>query len=68
LVLRDFESNQHIAPFQSEGNDTFGDSVPAGRSCPGAALASGSAGLYRIAIQVRNALAEGDWPIQASIG
>jgi uncharacterized protein (TIGR03437 family) len=34
----------------------------------GAALASGSAGLYQIAIQVPNTLADGDWPIQASIG
>jgi uncharacterized protein (TIGR03437 family) len=34
----------------------------------GAALASGSAGLYQIAIQVPNGLADGDWPIQASIG
>ncbi|HLJ13610.1 MAG TPA: IPT/TIG domain-containing protein, partial [Bryobacteraceae bacterium] len=34
----------------------------------GAALAPGSAGLYQIAIQVPNTLADGDWPIQASIG
>ena len=34
----------------------------------GAALASGSAGLYQIAIQVPPTLADGDWPIQASIG
>jgi uncharacterized protein (TIGR03437 family) len=34
----------------------------------GAALAPGSAGLYQIAIQVPNTLANGDWPIQASIG
>ena len=34
----------------------------------GAALASGSAGLYQIAIQVPTTLADGDWPIQASIG
>jgi uncharacterized protein (TIGR03437 family) len=34
----------------------------------GAALASGSAGLYQIAIQVPPSLADGDWPIQASIG
>lgn len=34
----------------------------------GAALASGSVGLYQIAIQVPPALADGDWPIQASIG
>jgi uncharacterized protein (TIGR03437 family) len=33
----------------------------------GAALAPGSAGLYQIAIQVPNTLADGDWPIQASI-
>jgi uncharacterized protein (TIGR03437 family) len=32
----------------------------------GAALASGSAGLYQIAIQVPT-LADGDWPIQATI-
>jgi uncharacterized protein (TIGR03437 family) len=34
----------------------------------GAALAPGAAGLYQIAIQVPNALTDGDWPIQASIG
>jgi uncharacterized protein (TIGR03437 family) len=34
----------------------------------GAALASGSAGLYQIAIQVPDSLADGDWPIQATIG
>jgi uncharacterized protein (TIGR03437 family) len=34
----------------------------------GAALAPGSAGLYQIAIQVPTTLANGDWPIQASIG
>ncbi|HEY4359600.1 MAG TPA: IPT/TIG domain-containing protein [Bryobacteraceae bacterium] len=34
----------------------------------GAALASGSVGLYQIAIQVPPTLADGDWPIQASIG
>jgi uncharacterized protein (TIGR03437 family) len=34
----------------------------------GAALAPGSAGLYQIAIQVPPTLADGDWPIQASIG
>ena len=34
----------------------------------GAALAPGSAGLYQIAIQVPNTLADGDWAIQATIG
>ncbi len=34
----------------------------------GAALAPGSAGLYQIAIQVPNNLANGDYPIQAGIG
>ncbi len=34
----------------------------------GAALASGSAGLYQIAIQVPGTLADGDWPIQVSMG
>jgi uncharacterized protein (TIGR03437 family) len=34
----------------------------------GAALAPGSAGLYQIAIQVPTTLADGDWPIQATIG
>lgn len=34
----------------------------------GAALAPGSVGLYQIAIQVPLSLADGDWPIQASIG
>jgi len=34
----------------------------------GAALASGSVGLYQIAIQVPPSLANGDWPIQALIG
>jgi uncharacterized protein (TIGR03437 family) len=34
----------------------------------GGALAPGSAGLYQIAIQVPATLADGDWPIQASIG
>ena len=34
----------------------------------GAALAPGSVGLYQIAIQVPNTLADGDWAIQATIG
>jgi uncharacterized protein (TIGR03437 family) len=34
----------------------------------GGALAPGSAGLYQIAIQVPTTLADGDWPIQATIG
>jgi uncharacterized protein (TIGR03437 family) len=34
----------------------------------GAALAPGSVGLYQIAIQVPLSLADGDWPVQASIG
>jgi uncharacterized protein (TIGR03437 family) len=34
----------------------------------GAALAPGSAGLYQVAIQVPGTLADGDWPIQATIG
>jgi len=34
----------------------------------GGALAPGSAGLYQIAIQVPGTLADGDWPIQATIG
>jgi uncharacterized protein (TIGR03437 family) len=42
------------------------DNVPA--TVYGAALAPGSVGLYQIAIQVPSSLADGDWPIQASIG
>ncbi|HWB86099.1 MAG TPA: IPT/TIG domain-containing protein [Bryobacteraceae bacterium] len=34
----------------------------------GAALAPGSAGLYQVAILVPNNLADGDWPLQATIG
>jgi uncharacterized protein (TIGR03437 family) len=34
----------------------------------GAALTSGYAGLYQVAIQVPATLADGDWPIQASVG
>jgi uncharacterized protein (TIGR03437 family) len=34
----------------------------------GAALAPGAAGLYQIAIQVPTTLADGDWPIQTTIG
>jgi uncharacterized protein (TIGR03437 family) len=34
----------------------------------GAALASGFGGLYQIAIQVPLTMADGDWPIQATIG
>jgi uncharacterized protein (TIGR03437 family) len=34
----------------------------------GAALAPGFAGLYQIAIQVPSSLADGDWPIVATIG
>jgi uncharacterized protein (TIGR03437 family) len=33
----------------------------------GAALASGFAGLYQVGIQVPPSLADGDWPIQATI-
>jgi uncharacterized protein (TIGR03437 family) len=33
-----------------------------------AALTPGSTGLYQIAIQVPSNLADGDWPIQATIG
>ena len=42
------------------------DSLPA--IVYGAALASGSVGLYQIAIQVPSSLANGTWPIQAMIG
>ena len=42
------------------------DNIPA--TVIGAALAPGAAGLYQIAIQVPDSLADGDWPIQASIG
>jgi uncharacterized protein (TIGR03437 family) len=34
----------------------------------GAALASGSTGLYQVAIQVPSSLADGDWPLHATIG
>jgi len=34
----------------------------------GAALASRYAGLYQVAIQVPNSIADGDWPIIATIG
>jgi len=34
----------------------------------GAALAPGFAGLYQVAIQVPSSVAEGDWPVQVSIG
>lgn len=34
----------------------------------GAALAPGFAGLYQVAIQVPSSIADGDWPIQATIG
>jgi uncharacterized protein (TIGR03437 family) len=34
----------------------------------GAALASGYAGLYQVAIQVPDSLPDGDWPITATIG
>ena len=34
----------------------------------GAALASNNAGLYQVAIQVPDSLADGDWPVQTSIG
>jgi uncharacterized protein (TIGR03437 family) len=34
----------------------------------GAALSPGAAGLFQIAIQVPDTLADGDWPVQASIG
>jgi uncharacterized protein (TIGR03437 family) len=42
------------------------NSIPA--TVYGGALAPGSAGLYQIAIQVPSALADSDWPIQATIG
>jgi uncharacterized protein (TIGR03437 family) len=42
------------------------DNVPA--MVYGAALAPGFAGLYQIAIQVPASIANGDWPIEASIG
>ncbi len=34
----------------------------------GAALAPGFAGLYQVAIQVPDSIADGDWPIRATIG
>jgi uncharacterized protein (TIGR03437 family) len=34
----------------------------------GAALAPGYAGLYQVAIQVPSSLADGDWPLVATIG
>jgi uncharacterized protein (TIGR03437 family) len=34
----------------------------------GAALVSGSAGQYEIAIQIPSTLANGGWPVQATIG
>jgi uncharacterized protein (TIGR03437 family) len=42
------------------------DNIPA--LVYGAALAPGSVGLYQIAIQVPLSLADGNWPIQATIG
>ncbi len=42
------------------------DNLPA--TVYGAALASGSVGLYQVAIQVPATLTDGDWPIQAMIG
>jgi uncharacterized protein (TIGR03437 family) len=33
----------------------------------GAALASGFAGLYQVAIQVPGSLGDGDWPVVASV-
>jgi uncharacterized protein (TIGR03437 family) len=41
------------------------DNIPA--TVYGAALAPGFGGLYQIAIQVPTSIADGDWPIQASI-
>jgi uncharacterized protein (TIGR03437 family) len=34
----------------------------------GAALTAGYAGLYQVAIQVPTSLADGDWPLVATIG
>lgn len=34
----------------------------------GAALSPGSAGLYQVAIQIPDSLADGDWPVRAAIG
>jgi uncharacterized protein (TIGR03437 family) len=42
------------------------DNIPA--LVYGAALASGSVGLYQVAIQVPSTLANGNWPIQSTIG
>jgi uncharacterized protein (TIGR03437 family) len=42
------------------------DNVPA--TVYGAALAPGFAGLYQVAIQVPESLADGDWPILAALG
>jgi len=42
------------------------NSIPA--KVYGGALASGYAGLYQVAIQVPNSIADGDWPIVATIG
>lgn len=56
------------------GDQTYATAVPtvAINNTPatvfGAALAPGAVGLYQIAIQVPNTLADGDWPIQAGIG
>ena len=48
------------------GDQSYATSTPA--LVYGAALSPGSVGLYQIAIQVPLSLADGDWPIQATIG
>jgi uncharacterized protein (TIGR03437 family) len=63
------------AGVQTPGNQTYSTAtLPAvtinnvAATVYGAALASGFVGLYQVAIQVPPSLADGDWPVVASIG
>jgi uncharacterized protein (TIGR03437 family) len=69
-VLADVSENTLLQTCSALATDTL-PSVSVGNipaTVYGAALASGSAGLYQIAIQIPGSLTDGDWPLQATIG
>jgi len=72
-----FGPTSPVAPagVETPGDKTYSTAVPptvivnnVAATVYGAALASGNAALFQVAIQVPESLPDGDWPIQATIG